>query len=298
MKQVEQTEQNDLLELESSQPDTGSRIISKVLSPAIQFWLRSQVESATALQFQVAGKDRQILRGCLPEVTVSADQAVYQGLHLSHLHLSATQIQINLGQVIKGKPLRLLNAVPVAGKLVLTQANLTISLASPLLQQGLTELLQLVISQLHDTETKHAMVQQGLTELLQLVISQLHDTETKHAMEDPALAVLLTQSLKFNHLQITLGTGRLLLLTEVTSPTGTLKLTLASSLQLVDCSHLRLTELELRYPPVQQNHLPSEELLVLTMQPLDLDLGETVNLQQLTIEPERVTCVGQIMVMP
>jgi hypothetical protein len=273
MKQVEQTEQNDLLELESSQPDTGSRIISKVLSPAIQFWLRSQVESATALQFQVAGKDRQILRGCLPEVTVSADQAVYQGLHLSHLHLSATQIQINLGQVIKGKPLRLLNAVPVAGKLVLTQANLTISLASPLLQQGLTELLQ-------------------------LVISQLHDTETKHAMEDPALAVLLTQSLKFNHLQITLGTGRLLLLTEVTSPTGTLKLTLASSLQLVDCSHLRLTELELRYPPVQQNHLPSEELLVLTMQPLDLDLGETVNLQQLTIEPERVTCVGQIMVMP
>jgi hypothetical protein len=273
MKQVEQIEQNDLLELESSQSGTGSRIISKVLSPAIQFWLRSQVESATALQFQVAGKDRQILRGCLPEVTVSAAEVVYQGLHLSHVQLSATQIQINIGQVVKGKPLRLLDAVPVAGDLVLTQVDLTASLASPLLQQGLTELLQ-------------------------LAISQLHGAETNRAVEDPALVVLLTQSLEFNHLQIILGMGRLMLLTEAVSPAGALKLTLASSLQLVDCSHLRLTNLELRYTPIQQNHPSSEESTVLAMQPLDLDLGETVSLQKLLIEPEQVSCIGQIMVMP
>lgn len=118
-----------------------SRIISKVLSPAIQIWLRSQVEQVESLQFQIVGGDRQILSGYIPKVSIAASRAVYQGLHLSQLQLEGTEIQVNLGQVIKGKPLRLLEPIPVEGQLLLTEKDLQTSLQAPLLSTALTELL-------------------------------------------------------------------------------------------------------------------------------------------------------------
>ncbi len=118
-----------------------SRIISKILSPAIQMWLRSQVEQVESLQFKIVGGDRQILSGYIPKVSIAASRAVYQGLHLSQLQLEGTDIQVNLGQVIKGKPLRLLEPIPVAGQLLLQEQDLQTSLQAPLLSTALTELL-------------------------------------------------------------------------------------------------------------------------------------------------------------
>lgn len=118
-----------------------SRIISKVLSPALQMWLRSQVEQVETLQFNIVGGDRQILSGHIPMVSIAASHAVYQGLHLSQLQLEGTGIRVNLGQVLKGKPLRLLEPVPVAGQLLLKGSDLQASLQAPLLSTALTELL-------------------------------------------------------------------------------------------------------------------------------------------------------------
>lgn len=118
-----------------------SRLIGKVLSPAVRLWLKSQVQQISQLEVQIAGSDRQILTGNIPRVSILASQAVYQGLHLTQIQLEAQEIQINLGQVIKGKPLRLLDKVPVFGNLYLTQADLNASLASPLLADALTDLL-------------------------------------------------------------------------------------------------------------------------------------------------------------
>lgn len=117
-----------------------SRLISKVLSPAVRLWLKSQVQQISQLEVQIAGSDRQILTGNIPRVSILASQAVYQGLHLTQIQLEAQEIQINLGQVIKGKPLRLLAKVPASGNLYLTQADLNASLASPLLADALTDL--------------------------------------------------------------------------------------------------------------------------------------------------------------
>lgn len=118
-----------------------SRVISQVLSPAVQLWLRSQVEQVESLQFKIQGGDRQILSGHIPMVSIAASRAVYQGLHLSQLQLEGTSIRVNLSQVIKGKPLRLLEPVPVEGELLLLGSDLQASLQAPLLSNALTELL-------------------------------------------------------------------------------------------------------------------------------------------------------------
>lgn len=134
----------------STDPPTpkGSRLISRVLPPAVRLWLQTQTERIDDLAFTLTGSDRQILSGYVPQVAVAAQQAVYQGLHLSQIDLTATDIRINLGQVVRGKPLRLLCPFPVAGQVVLTQADLTASLASPLLGQALQDLIpQLLANQ-------------------------------------------------------------------------------------------------------------------------------------------------------
>lgn len=118
-----------------------SRIISTILSPALRLWLRSQVERVEALEFNITGGDRQILQGNIPAISIAASSAVYQGLHLSKIQLEGTGIRINLGQVIKGKPLRLLSPIPVMGQLRLSESDFQSSLQSPLLSTALTEFL-------------------------------------------------------------------------------------------------------------------------------------------------------------
>ncbi len=122
-----------------------SQIISKVLSPAVQLWLRSQVEDVESLQFKIIGGDRQILSGHIPTVSVAASRAIYQGLHLSQLQLEGTSIRVNIGQVIKGKPLRLLEPVPIAGQLLLQCSDLQASLQAPLLSTAVTEFLNTLL---------------------------------------------------------------------------------------------------------------------------------------------------------
>ncbi len=118
-----------------------SEIISKVISPALRMWLRSQVEEVATLQLNIVGCDRQILTGYIPQVALAANQAVYQGLHLSQIQLEGSNIRLNLGQIIKRKPVRLLEPVPVVGQLLLLEPDLQSSLEAPLLSNALTELL-------------------------------------------------------------------------------------------------------------------------------------------------------------
>ncbi|WP_009632381.1 LmeA family phospholipid-binding protein [Synechocystis sp. PCC 7509] len=126
---------------DNSPAKKNSRLIGKILSPAIELWLRSQVQQVDNLKVQIEGKSRQILTGNIPSVSIVAINAVYQGLHVAEIHLCASGIAINLGQVIKGQPLKLLEKVPVMGKLQLHQADINASLRSPLLANALTELL-------------------------------------------------------------------------------------------------------------------------------------------------------------
>lgn len=239
----------------------GSQIISKVLTPAIRLWLRSQTDAATALEFWINGSDRQILRGHIPSVSVSAEQVVYQGLHLSQIALTATQIQINLGQMLKGRPLRLLNIVPVAGEVQVTQADLDASVRSPLLRQAMTDVLTLLLSQSDLTQA-------------------------------PELANLQAQPPELHNLRLALAADQLTLTAQTPAMLNSAaQLTLQAALRLLDSSHLQLSELSLAYPTPQG-------VTKLPIPPLALDLGSEVSLQQLHIAPEGITCRGQVNVIP
>jgi hypothetical protein len=125
------------------QPKT--EIVSKVLSPALRLWLRSQVDSVEELKFQIFGRNREILRGYIPKVSLIGSETIYQGLHLQEVKAIAENIRINIGQILKGKPLQLLEPVVCTGEIRLQEADLNASLSSSLLANAFTDLLLMLL---------------------------------------------------------------------------------------------------------------------------------------------------------
>lgn len=128
-------------ESRSTGPSRQHHWISNLLKPAIKLFLKSQLEAVQTLTVDIAAGDRQLLSGCIPQVSLFAQQAIYRGLHLSQIAVEGRDIQINIGQVMRGKPLRLLHPVPVAVNLQLLAEDLNRSLAAPLLAGAVADLL-------------------------------------------------------------------------------------------------------------------------------------------------------------
>lgn len=124
---------------------SGSGLIRRVLAPAIRLWLRSQVEQVEALQVEITAGDRQILSGYIQQLKISATNAVYQGLALSQIQLTGQNIRVNAGQIVRGKPLRLLEPIRIQGSVLLGEADLNASLKAPLLKAGVTEFLMTLL---------------------------------------------------------------------------------------------------------------------------------------------------------
>jgi hypothetical protein len=122
-----------------------SKLIGKVLAPAVGLWLRSQTDHIEQLKVEIQAGDRQILAGYIQQVNLAAEQAVYKGLHLSQVQLVGQNIRVNLGQVVRGKPLMLLEPIKIAGKALLREADLNASLTAPLLETGVTQFLVMLL---------------------------------------------------------------------------------------------------------------------------------------------------------
>ncbi|WP_107668632.1 DUF2993 domain-containing protein [Cyanothece sp. BG0011] len=134
-----------------------SRVISKVLSPAMQLWLRSQVEQVETLELSIQGSDRQILKGHVSGVMLNSNRAIYQGLHLGEIQLKGENIRINIGQVLRGKPLQLLEAIRVSGAVAITNQNLQASISSALLGEGFKGLLETLLEHQGITNVSHLL---------------------------------------------------------------------------------------------------------------------------------------------
>ncbi len=131
-----------------STPTTSRQLVSKVLSQAAKLWLRSQVEQVDALDIKITANNRDCLTGHISEVTVQASRAVYRGLHLSQILLCGSGIHINIGQVLKGKPLQLLKRFPIECQISMLTDDLNTSCQSPLLVRAICDfLLPLIQSQ-------------------------------------------------------------------------------------------------------------------------------------------------------
>ena len=147
------TEKMHIRSLGSTRP-TSQQLVSKVLSQAVKLWLRSQVEQVDALEIEISGSNRSILTGHIPRVTLGASSAVYQGLHLSQVDLCASEIDINIGQVLKGRPLQLLKPFPIQGQVRLSYTDFNTSVQSSLLTNAIAEFLRsLIQSQPEKTRT-------------------------------------------------------------------------------------------------------------------------------------------------
>ncbi len=116
--------------------------------------MRSQVTQIKDLQVQVIGKNKQILKGYIPQVLLSCDRATYQGLYLSQIELNGLDIAVNLPEVIKKQPLRLVEPIFVEIQLKLGAADLQASLDSELLRSGLDDLWQMILSAQTDTSSR------------------------------------------------------------------------------------------------------------------------------------------------
>jgi hypothetical protein len=130
----------------SIRTNKGKGIVSSILSPACRAWLRSQVSQVDDLEVDIRGGSRQILGGTIPQVNVVAVGAIYQGLALGAIDLVATNIRINLPQVIKGQPLKLLEPIAVTAGVKFSEQDLQTSLAAPLLAQAVTDLLNQILA--------------------------------------------------------------------------------------------------------------------------------------------------------
>jgi LmeA-like phospholipid-binding len=152
------------------------RIVTNVLTTALKLWLRSQVSQIQELELEIQASDRQILSGCVPSVSIFASHAVYQGIHLTKIQLLAENIRINIGSVLKGKPLKLLETVPVAGELMLEEKDLNASLSSALLSTALNDVLVKLVPE-HSQNSKSTSWQKITLDNNQLVLSGTLTTE-------------------------------------------------------------------------------------------------------------------------
>ena len=122
-------------------------MISKLLSTAVKLYLRSQVDRAEYLKVKIIGRNKQILTGYIPQVFLSCSHAVYQGLYLSQVELRGADIAFNLPEVLKKQPLKLIEPVFVDLELKLSAADLQASIDSSLLQSGIRDLWNILVTQ-------------------------------------------------------------------------------------------------------------------------------------------------------
>lgn len=240
-------------------PGRGSRLISRLLPPAIRLWLHTQLDHIEGLEFAIDGKDRQILGGYLPGVNLAARQAVYQGLYVSQALVQAADIRVNLPQVLRGKALRLLQPFPVTGQVTLLAEDLRRSLRSPLLAQGLQDVLKQLLA--------------GATAQIPL---------------DP----WLEPGDSPGAVNITLETDRLTLGWPGAAHSGD-RLELTTGLAMAEGRRLCLCQ-----PVAQVISTTHDNPSQVTLDDITFDLGPEVDIRTLTVSPEGIELVGTVRVIP
>lgn len=238
-----------------------SHFISSILTPALRLWLRSQVEQAEDLHLLIEGGDRQLLRGLVPRVTISARDVIYQGLFLSQLVLVGRGIKVNFGQLLKGKPLQLERTVPVQCELRLTQEDLNDSLKNPLLANAITDFL----------------------------INLLEAGAAPELVEPSCNKAIILDNLRSR-----IEPGRLVLGAEIISATqGTATpFIIRTGLRVSNGRELCLENPEWLPTPKAQRGLSLDDL-----DGFPINLGTDVDIQELVLEKRQLTCRGKINIV-
>ncbi len=247
------------------------QIIGRVLPGAVRLWLQTQVDQVDLLVIELEGRDRQLISGYIPGVFVSAENVTYRGLQLSQVKLGAEDIRINLGQVVRGKPLRLVKRFPVRGRVILNSTDVAASMSSPLLAEGLVDFWRSLVRLPDFAESVAARYG---------VRSLQPDTE----LHSP---------------QIELGDGCLALsfYPKSQGQTDELPIILGTALSAVSGSYLQLTSpCWLETTTMLADISRGEPIEALS--DFRWDLGEDTQLSCLDLQSTQLTCEGQLTVRP
>ena len=187
------------------------RIITQVLTTALKLWLRTQVSQISELEVEIKASDRQILSGRIPLVSIFATHAVYQGLLITQIQLIAENIRINIGSIVKGQPLRLLETVPVVGDLIVDEKDLNASLSSNLLSTALSDLL-VKVSPTHYPEPQPINWQEILLQNNQIILRGIKVTNSQTIPLEICLGLQLLNGheLRLANIQIKPDQGNIL----------------------------------------------------------------------------------------
>lgn len=230
-------------------------MINKLLATAVKLYLRSQITQSEALQVRILGKNRQILKGCIPQVLLTCNRAVYQGLFLQQVEVQGTNIGFNLPEVLNKKPLQLLEPIVVDVKLNLDITDLQASLAAPLLQSGLNDLWQMILSAQPTGKISTKLVNSRIE-------------WQKIAIADEKLNLIGIYQ-------------------DIEEKIREIKLSIVIS--LFDRHILNLSSIK-----ISNTFWDSQEF----EQPLQIDLGNDVQIEQLVIVSPKILCVGKITIKP
>ena len=247
------------------------QIIGRVLPGAVRLWLQTQVDRADALAIDLAGRDRQLISGYIPGVIISAQDVVYRGLQLSQVRLEAEDIRVNLGQVVRGKPLRLMKRFPVKGQVILSGADVAASMSSPLLAEGIADFWRSLI--------------------------KLPDFAK--AVEGRYGARSLQLDTRLHRPQITLGNGCLALSFYPHSQgiTDEVPIVFGTALSIVSGNYLQLAS-----PCWLENTAMLADIKqgepIKALSDFRWNLGEDTQLSRLDLQPARLACEGQLTVRP
>lgn len=269
-----QNDSDELLELsdqDSARQPKGGQILGRILPAAVRLWLRSQVEQVEQLSLELEGRDRDIIVGNVPGVAVSAQKAIYKGIHIGQLQLSAQDIRINVGQVIRGKPLRLLKEFPIRGEVILSADDLNASLASPLLAAGLGDFWRSLLK----------------TPSLDQVVKSRYGQ------------MPLRSDVELRNLQIRLG-DQLIGLSfypHAQAQTTEQPIILGTSVAIILGNRLQL-ESPRWLESLEDLDDPAKGVPIDPLRHFQWDFGQGTQLTTLAVKPEKLLCRGQLTVSP
>lgn len=109
---------------------TGGPVL-QLLSNGLQLWVRQQCQSIESLEVELRGSALNLLRGQLGGASVQARRAQFQSLQIEQVELSSGAIQVQIGNLLKGRPLALEHAFSVRGRISLSGEGLSRSLGQP-----------------------------------------------------------------------------------------------------------------------------------------------------------------------
>ncbi len=117
----------------------ANRGLSRPLAALLRWWLERQVTQAQAIHVSLQGTGQLWSAGRLPYLHISAQNIIYQNIHLHQVTLTAQEIRFHWPFFQKkGQPF--LEPISVQIQVTITEENVNVSL--PYIQQTLTPYLQ------------------------------------------------------------------------------------------------------------------------------------------------------------